>query len=218
MKHRVKTAELVAFLKNKTIDSASFVDNIKIAYRPYVCPFDDLLNYLPDNSSVFDIGCGSGMLLSLIAAFKKPQKLGGCEISRRLVDNANEVLAKENKNTKVYYFDGESIPDEVKDFNYITMIDVLHHIPKGKQFAFLEQLVDKISVGSCLIIKDIKRESVLSYWNKVHDLMLAGEIGNELNSKKLKNYMEERLSLKLLSYTSRRMLLYPHFTLIFEKL
>lgn len=213
----IHSKELVTFLKNKTIDSASFVDNIKIAYRPYVCPFDDLLNYIPEKSSVFDIGCGSGMLLSLIAAFKKPEKLGGCEISRRLVDNANEVLAKENKDTKVYYFDGETIPDEVKDFSYITMIDVLHHIPKGKQFAFLEQLVDKMSKSSELIIKDIKGESVLSYWNKIHDLMLAGEIGNELNSKKLKNYLEESLPLKLVSSSSRRMLLYPHFTLIFKK-
>lgn len=217
MTKSVSTSELAAYLKSKTLRSASFIDNLKIAYRPYVCPFDDLLNYLPENASVFDIGCGSGMLLSLIAAFKNPSKLGGCEISQQLVDNANAVLKTENSNANVYHFDGESIPKEISRFDYITMIDVLHHIPKEKQFVFLKQLVDKMKVGSELILKDIKSESILSYWNKIHDLLLAGEIGHELNSKKLKTFFENELKIQVKSYTSRRMLLYPHFTLILKK-
>lgn len=213
----ITTSELVSHLKSKTLDSASFIDNIKIAYRPYVCPFDDLLNYLPENASVFDIGCGSGMLLSLIAVFKKPSKLGGCEINKQLVNNANAVLSTENVNAKVYYFDGDSIPEEINNFDFITMIDVLHHIPKDKQFDFLTQLVSLMHSGSELILKDIKGESILSYWNKIHDLLLAGEIGHELNSSMLKSFFKDELKMQVKSFTSRRMLLYPHFTLILKK-
>lgn len=217
MKKHVSTFELAAYLKGKTLNSASFIDNLKIAYRPYICPFDDLLNYLPENASVFDIGCGSGMLLSLIASFKTPSKLGGCEISQQLVDNANAVLNTENNSANVYHFDGESIPKAISRFDYITMIDVLHHIPKDKQFVFLKQLVDQMRSGSELILKDIQGESILSLWNKIHDLLLAGEIGHELNSKKLKVFFEDELKMQVKSYTSRRMLLYPHFTLILKK-
>src|SRR5690554_7157609 len=159
MNSKVSTAELVKFLKQKTVHSASFLDNIKIAYRPYVCPFDDILNYMDNEKSVFDFGCGSGMLLSLIDEYKMPTKLGGCEITEELVKNANEVIAAKGKESKVYLFDGHSIPEEISNYDYITMIDVLHHIPKKNQLEFLKQLVGKMKVGSEFILKDIKKES-----------------------------------------------------------
>lgn len=98
------------------------------------------------------------------------------------------------------------------------MIDVLHHIPKKNQVDFLKQLVGKMKVGSEFILKDIRKESILSYWNKIHDLLLAGEIGNEMNSLKLKSFFEKDISLSVVSYTKRRMLLYPHFTIILRKI
>lgn len=103
--NNVTKAELVSFLKQKIVPSVSILDKIKIAYRPYVCPFDDILNYLDNNKSVFDFGCGSGMLLSLIDAYKTPTRLGGCEISQELVDNANAIIADKGEKSKVYLFE-----------------------------------------------------------------------------------------------------------------
>lgn len=212
----METKALVRFLKSKHAQNATFLDKIKIAYRPYVCPFDDLLKTIPMETSVFDIGCGSGMLLSLIAKFRNPLKIAGCEITEHLVENANEVLADFDRK-KLIVFDGKSIPEEIKDYEYITMIDVLHHIPKKEQLSFLKTLFNTMKVGSTLILKDIKGESILSHWNKFHDLLLSGEVGHEMNSKELEKFFIDNLELQLIKREERRMLLYPHFTLVVKK-
>jgi len=207
---------LVAYLKEQHAEEATFLDRIKIAYRPYLCPFDDILEAIPEKSSVFDVGCGSGMLLSLIGKFRNPIKLAGCEITEHLIENAKEVLS-DFENKTLFVFNGDELPNEIMDFDIITMIDVLHHIPKEKQYSFLENLVQKMKLGSTLIFKDIRGESILSYWNKFHDLLLAGEIGNELKTNDVKHFFVDKLTLKLVKSNNRRMLLYPHFTLILKK-
>lgn len=216
MSMKVNTTQLIEHLKKKEVKEAGFFDKIKIAYRPYICPFDEILNLIPEKSTVFDIGCGSGMLLSLIAEFRDPKNLGGCEISEKLVMNASKVL-NEFREAEIRLFDGKEIPDEINKFDVVTMIDVLHHIPSKLQNDFLRQMINKMKVGATLIFKDIKKESPLSYWNKVHDLILSGEIGNEVNSKKLEHFFTEELGLDLLARTEKRMFLYPHFTLVLKK-
>src|SRR5690606_14887317 len=112
-------------------------DRIKIAYRPLICPFDDLLELIPENSSVFDVGCGSGMFLSLVKAFRNPTKLGGIEISESLIANARAVLGSDfNEQTFLAVFDGKELPENISDYEYIFMIDVYHHIPSDQQKHF----------------------------------------------------------------------------------
>ncbi|MEQ8907711.1 MAG: class I SAM-dependent methyltransferase [Vicingaceae bacterium] len=209
--------QLVDFLKNQNKEGASFLDKIKIAYRPLVCPFKELLEMLPEKASVFDIGCGSGMFLSLVKEFRNPIQLAGIEITPQLIDNAKKVLDSQNTNTKLEVFDGKKIPDFVSEFDFIFMIDVFHHIPKGQQWAFLDQLFDKMKNGAKLIFKDIEGSHPLKYWNKVHDSLLAGEIGHEVSSKKVKQYIEPKTNLSILHFSKKRMLLYPHYTFVIEK-
>lgn len=208
---------LVDYLRKQQPKNAAWLDKVKIVYRPYLCPFDDLLLQIPQNSSVFDIGCGSGMFLSLIKEFRNPTKLGGCEISQHLVDNTIQLLSG-FKNKDLVKFNGTNIPKEISTYDFISMIDVFHHIPKTEQRLFLKNLVELMKPGATLIFKDIQKESFLVYWNKIHDLLLAGEIGNEPNSMKIRNYFVSDLGLKLILNTKKRMLLYPHFTLILKKI
>lgn len=210
--------ELVQYLKEQSAPSASTIDKLKIAYRPLICPFDDLLEILPENSSVFDIGCGSGMFLALVKKFKAPKKLGGIEISKQLIENAKFVLGEENEQS-VYLdtFNGKVIPVEIKSYDYVFMIDVFHHIPKNAQLDFLTQLFEKMKAGAILVFKDIEGGSIFKYWNKVHDLLLAGEIGNEISSRKLKSFLEGIKQIEIINFNKRQMFLYPHYTYLIKK-
>lgn len=211
--------ELVQYLKAQSAPSASTIDKLKIAYRPLICPFDDLLEILPEKSSVFDIGCGSGMFLALVKQFKSPERLGGIEISDQLIENAKFVLGEENEqNVYLDTFDGKEIPDEIKSYDYVFMIDVFHHIPKVDQLDFLSQLFEKLKTGAVLVFKDIEGGSIFKYWNKVHDLLLAGEIGNEISSRKLKSFLDAIKHIEVIDFNKRQMFLYPHFTYLIKKI
>lgn len=216
--NKIETKSLVAYLKSVSSINANAIDRLKIAYRPLICPFDELLNAIPKNSKVYDIGCGSGMFLSLVNHFKSPSALGGIEISERLVANAKEVLNNSlAKEQHIQVFNGIDIPGVISAYNYIVMIDVFHHIPKKQQFEFLNQVLKKMSDNATLIFKDIEGGSVLKYWNKVHDLVLSGEMGNEARSRDIKDFFLTHKGIELIELSHKRMYLYPHYTFIIKK-
>jgi len=215
--NRPRTSELVEFLKRQQIDS-NFKNRLKVAYRPYITPFDDLLKIIKDGDSVFDIGCGSGQFAILLAEFTKVSKIGGVEISAELIKNANHLMAPyaEKVPYEFHVYDGKQIPEGINRFNVIVLIDVLHHIPADLHINFLSEIFKKMSLGSLLIIKDIEASSSLVYFNKLHDLVFSGEIGNERSSywtiEKLRD-----IGFQIESVKRKNLYVYPHYTILARK-
>lgn len=214
---KIKNSALVTFLTQNQPTEVGLVDKLKISYRPYICPFNDLLNLIPINSSVFDVGCGSGMFLSLVNQYRSPEKVFGIEISEKLIENAKQLF-KNNTTTKSTFkvYNGQHIPEEIKDYNYIVLIDVLHHVPLEKQEVFLTEIYSTMSKNSTLILKDINSSNPFYLWNKVHDFVFSGEIGNEPNPRKLTNRLG-KMGFEIQKIEYKMMFLYPHFTLICKK-
>ena len=212
----ISKKELIKTLQKHQPKKIGFIDKLKISYRPMVCPFDDLLDIIPEQESVFDIGCGSGMFLSLVATYKNPEKVYGIEIDDKLIENAKKIFKNINVPSEFKKYNGNTLPQEINSYKYIVLIDVLHHIPKQNQFSFLKNIYDMMNEESILIIKDIDRKNPLHYWNKIHDMIFSGEIGNEPNSLELQNELTN-MGFKEITKSYRTMLLYPHFTLICQK-
>jgi len=84
---------LIHALKEELKD-APFLERIKTVYRPLICPYGRILELIPQRSTVFDIGCGSGALLFLAAKYTNPINLGGIEIQTGLVDSALKLVGK----------------------------------------------------------------------------------------------------------------------------
>lgn len=210
-------SEIIKFLTSKTTN-AGFVDRLKIKYRPIICPFNDLIDFAKDKKSVFDIGCGSGQFCALIAKFTDVEKIMGIEINDRLVTNANEVNEefRKNKTIKFEVFNGKVIPDEIKEYDLIYMIDVFHHIPPAQQLAFMQQLQQKMRPGAVLIFKDIDAGSPLVVCNKMHDMVFAGEIGKEISFKKAKE-MLGGAGFKITDSFKKTVFVYAHYFVICEK-
>lgn len=213
----VKQQTLVDFLKKQN-PNAKFLDKLKIIYRPYICPFNELLNEIPKNKSVFDIGCGSGQFALLVAEYCSPNKIKGIEIADELVKNANFLLKPYSTNISITFekFSGDDIPKDISDYDFVTMIDVGHHVPKKIQIDFFKQLYQKMVTGSILIYKDINADSPFVYANKFHDLLLSSEIGNEMSLKFTLNLFKE-IGFEIIKSSSKRMFWYPHFTIIAKK-
>jgi 2-polyprenyl-3-methyl-5-hydroxy-6-metoxy-1,4-benzoquinol methylase len=214
--NRPATKQLVSFLRDQQVDSG-FMNRLKVAYRPYICPFDDLLKLIDDKDTVFDIGCGSGQFATLLAEFTGVKKIGGVEISPELIKNARHLLqpysGKVACNFSVY--DGTDIPD-LSGYSVIVLIDVLHHVPPASQHNFLKTIYANMKAGTRLIIKDIEGASSLVLFNKLHDRIFAGEVGNEMKSAELKSILEN-LGFSVKSVSRKNMYVYPHYTLLATK-
>lgn len=214
----ISNKQIIHFLSEKNAN-AGFIDTLKIKYRPFICPFDKLLTYAENKKSIFDIGCGSGQFLSLVGKFiPDVNRLEGIEIDERLVKNAR-VLTEEFRETKTFNFqkfDGKSIPDNIADFELIYLIDVIHHVPKESQIEFIKEIYKKMSIDSILIFKDIDASSPFVFFNKVHDFVFSGEIGNELSFKKALKIAKET-GFHIDESFKQRVFVYPHYFIVCRK-
>jgi cyclopropane fatty-acyl-phospholipid synthase-like methyltransferase len=209
--------ELSRYLKNVHHD-AKGVDKLKIGYRPYICPFDDLLALAKPDERIFDVGCGSGQFALLLAKYVNPSWIGGAEISGKLVKNARELFANSGMGVAHEFnvFDGKTFPKSVGSADKVFLIDVFHHVPVPEQTSFLRNLRAAMRPGAVLVLKDIDAGSVLVYFNKLHDLVLSREIGHEVRASQLLGLAREA-GFELVSESFRRMLWYPHFTLVLKR-
>lgn len=212
----MNTSELVEFLKKQTV-KASFTDKLKITYRPYICPFDKVLSFIEPGDAVADIGCGSGQLALLMAEFTKPSRITGIEISQKLIDNAQTLLASYTAiPCQFSVFDGETFPAAIHGCQKYFMVDVLHHVPKDSQVSFLKKLYNLMPTGSKLILKDINGASPFVYFNKLHDMIFAGEIGNEMSINTAVKTLTE-IGFTIEHQTTEQLYVYPHYTIVAKK-
>lgn len=213
---KLNNSEIIKFLSSQT-SNASFIDSLKIKYRPYVCPFNELISYAQKEQSIFDIGCGSGQFLSLLAQYTKVSKLRGIEIDSGLIANARQIN-KDFKNKEISFriFNGIKIPDEIKEYDLIYMIDVYHHIPVKIREDFIKQVFLKMRPGSKLLFKDIDAASPFLPFNKLHDLVFAKEYSHEISFSKAVKLIES-LGFEIKEARTKQVLLYPHYFILAKK-
>lgn len=218
MTQRATQADILRFFSGRGART-SFVDRLKIRYRPYICPFRQLLEYVAGHDAVFDIGCGSGQLCLLVGEFSKARRIHGIEIDEKLIRNARaEVSGSDVQNTRISFtvFDGANIPEIVRDFDLVFMVDVLHHIPRDAQEKFLKQLYERMGPGARLVLKDIDAASPFVLANRLHDRVLSGAVGHEWTFARARNFCDS-LGFTVVNSRFHRIGIYPHYFLHLEK-
>lgn len=189
---------------------------LKIKFRKYLVPYQEMLALGMPYHAILDIGCGFGAILK---GFSNQQKiLQGYEIQEALVEKTRQHLTLNHFNDiQIDCFSGD--PNEIKNlqqFDVIYLNDVLHHIPPSQQQSFLSKIYNKMKAGSRLIIKDIDAASKLVYFNKIHDLLINRQYPHEISLQACKELCTKlNFNLEKSSYT--RKLWYPHYILVVSK-
>lgn len=215
-KKSITNSDIVEFLSSTTAN-ATFLQKLKIKYRPYVCPFDELLQYAKSSDKLYDIGCGSGQFAALAAQFTDVKTIKGIEVDKHLVNNAKQINERFSKKSMSFsYFTGSIIPSDINKYDLIYMIDVYHHIPKDIRQDFMKQVYKKMKPGARLIFKDIDAGSIFIPFNKAHDLIFAQELPREISYYKAIQLLTF-LGFKIIEARKKRVFVYPHYFIVAQK-
>ena len=215
----VETQELVDFLRDHLDKDVGFINRLKSIYRPYICPFDDLLNLIPEHQHILDIGCGVGTLLQLVAQYRKPLSLAGLETTPSMIEGVCSWFNRYSPNIliRLEAYDGTNLPTWISDYEYVFLIDVLHHVPRARQTTFLEKLFHLLKPGAKLIIKDIDADE--QFWclfNKLHDMVVSREISHEVAATQLHSTLRQ-IGFETDDIVKKRLHVYPHYTIACQK-
>lgn len=171
MSRKFSPSDVVALYHN-----ASPFSRLLIAARPSICPMQPLLDAVPDGSSVLDIGCGNGLLLAWLALNNKIVAGLGCDVSLHALEGARSMAqafrAASGQDLLKFADCREALPGG--QYDLVSMVDVMHHIPPSRQREIFVEAVARIKPGGLLLYKDMAARPWWRAWaNRLHDLLLA---------------------------------------------
>jgi 2-polyprenyl-3-methyl-5-hydroxy-6-metoxy-1,4-benzoquinol methylase len=144
-------------------------------WRPYICPYHTLIEAVPVGSTVLDVGCGAGLVLGVLADTGRIAAGIGFDASRPAIGHARAMVERlpASHGLDFWHLDVEQ-PWPRGDFDVVSMVDVLHHVPPRKQRAVFDLACDRVTPGATLLYKDMAAQPRWrSAANRLHDLVVA---------------------------------------------
>ncbi len=116
-----------------------------------------LLNPKPD-SSLLDVGCGSGILIQKLLSLNRDIKLFGLDITPKMVEVAKKKFTN-NSNIKIIQGSAIKMPYEDNSFNFVTCASSFHHHPDP--LLSVKEMIRVLKPGGKLLILDMCIEGFL---------------------------------------------------------
>lgn len=148
-------------------------------YRPYICPFEVLIPWVPTSGRLLDVGCGSGLWLGLLAeigTLKTPAAGIGFDSSKPAIQVAHAMRSRlaHPERLEIQHLDVRA-PWPADPFDAVSIIDVLHHVPLPARQNVLALAASALKPGGVLIYKDMTCRTWRASMNRLHDLVMARE-------------------------------------------
>lgn len=144
-------------------------------WRPYICPFGEILRHVPHSARVLDIGCGGGLLLGLLARLRNVTGVG-FDMSPIAIQVATQMTSRQPDLCDRIHFHVQRAQDDWPAFNanLVTLIDVMHHVPPDAVASVLAKAFARVPAAGRLIYKDMaSRPLWRATHNRLHDLIIA---------------------------------------------
>jgi 2-polyprenyl-3-methyl-5-hydroxy-6-metoxy-1,4-benzoquinol methylase len=214
------TDRAIAQLMWQVYEGAPLAVRILASVRTYICPMAPLVADVPEGSTIFDIGCGNGLFLSLLVAYDRIKGGLGTDLQISALESARLAATRLGREHSIFVDflaieTAQNWPTET--FSVVSMIDVMHHIPPSQQYHIFASAIDRLAPEGRLIYKDMCRRP---WWkalaNRLHDLFLAKAWIHYVPIETIKQWGEAcGLQLEQESHYSRYF--YGHEKLVFRK-
>jgi 2-polyprenyl-3-methyl-5-hydroxy-6-metoxy-1,4-benzoquinol methylase len=187
-------------------------------WRPYVCPFDLVIEEVPDGSFILDVGCGGGLLLGALASIARIRGGIGFDFSADGIRVAQAMRKSLPPGCDLQFLHLSALDRWPEGpFSVVTLIDVMHHVPAAAQERVFRTAARVLKPGARLIYKDIApRPLWRAYANTVHDLMLARQWVHYLPMTTIVDWARDEGLVLVRSYTANR-LWYGHHFAVFDR-
>lgn len=157
-----------------------------------------LSTLIPQGSSILDVGTGDGLLARRLWNLRPDLRVEGVD-----------VLPRPNAHIPVKPFDGKRLPYPDQSFDFVLLIDVLHHVEDGRNF--LPEVVRVARQG--IIIKDhllqgLCAKATLKYMDKTGNVRYGVNLPYQYWKPAEWEDVREQLKLQCLAKLTR-LCLYP---------
>jgi SAM-dependent methyltransferase len=158
-------------------------------YRPYICPFEVLIDQLAavrdargpgSRLSVLDIGTGGGLWLRLLEGTGLVSLGVGFDSSAPAIALAQRSQPAADSPAQLRFIElpvqapWPGPPEYPERFDVVSIIDVLHHVPPDAWEVVIRSAARRVAPGGVLLYKDMVRRPRWRAWaNRLHDLTLA---------------------------------------------
>lgn len=105
------------------------------------------------SGSLLDVGCGGGWFLKEIHRDLPKLELTGCDLSERMVQNAERNL---KGCAKVYIGDAQNLPFESGSFDVVTSTLAFHHFPEPAKA--LSEFYRILKPSGLMVVMDFRRD------------------------------------------------------------
>ena len=190
-----------------------FKQRFLMTHRPRICPFDVLVDFVPEGGFVLDIGCGNGLWLFLLSRLGRIAKGVGVEVDSEKIATAESIKDEKDNLKFIALKHGDDWPSG--EFDCVTLIDVLHHVAPAEQRSFVSNL-KKLDTKR-IIFKDIDpKAKIKSFFNTLHDIVLSGQKPFYCEKEKVAQWLTEDGFKISRTFRCDRMW-YSHYASIAEK-
>ena len=138
-------------------------------WRPHICPFNLLIDLVPKGSRVLDIGCGGGLFLGILTDLCRIKGGVGFDSSASAIDLAKTMLRRlDSEHDLTFRRISVDEPWPEGEFEVISLIDVMHHVPPKYQRALIEKIAGRVGNGGPIFIQGHGGAPVVAGFRQPH--------------------------------------------------
>lgn len=108
-------------------------------------------NMIPKKAQITDIGTGYGYLPYMLNFTSKERSITGIDYDCTKINTAKNNISK---NENINFICGDALEIDFPESDIITILDVLHYMPKEKQKQLIIRSIEKLKPNGKIIIRD----------------------------------------------------------------
>jgi 2-polyprenyl-3-methyl-5-hydroxy-6-metoxy-1,4-benzoquinol methylase len=133
--------------------AAPLGDRLHVLVRWLTCPFPPVVDVLPSQGRVLEVGCGHGLFSGYLARRSPGLQVHGVDIDAEKIAVAAASEPLDGGRLDFAVGSSGSVPDGPWDA--VVLVDVLYLLDEAGQRALLESCAAALAAGGVLVVKDM---------------------------------------------------------------